>query len=270
LIDDINVEDVNEANMEDLCWLCVPVEKRHDPDFIKGVEDKKKWAAQMLRKWGSIAKLAYHNRGPVGMIQYKPVPDERTVHIDCIWVPPGQCLRKGIATRLLSSLMEDVKKPRSWFDKEPPFGLVTKTFPGEGPEQYSARDFFTGKGFKQIGEDPDYLYYPLRAGFVYRPFEKKEVKYVPQDEDKGKVLISCGPNGCPATYPFFLKRMEKYIREIDPEVSIRWIDSSEECDELEKRNIGIGDCIVNARLIRSFVLDKESFQKEVKEILKHE
>ena len=266
-MDRIDIKDVTEEGIEDLCCLCVPPEKRDDLDFIKGVEDKKKWAAQMLRKWGSIAKLAYHNRGPVGMIQYKPVLDERTVHIDCIWVPPGQCLRKGIATRLLSSLMEDVKKPRSWFDREPPFGLVTKTFPGGGPEQYSARDFFTGKGFKQIGEDPDHLYHPLKAGSVYRPAEKEEARYVPQDEDKGKALIVSGPNWCSFTYPYFLKRMGKYIREINPEVSIRWIDSSEEPGELGKRNVGVGDCIINARLIEAFVLDKETFQEEVKAAL---
>jgi hypothetical protein len=58
--------------------------------------------------------------------------------------------------------------------------------------------------------------------------------------------------------------MEKYIREIYPEVSIRWIDSSEQPEELRKRNIGGGTCIVNARLIKSFVLDKDNFQKEVK------
>ena len=269
-MDRIDIKDVTEENMEDLCQVCVPPEQRDDPDFIKGVEEKRKWATEMLRKWGSIAKLAYHNQGPVGMIQYKPVPDERTVHIDCIWVPPGQCLRKGIATRLLSSLMEDVKKSMSWFDKEPPFGLVTKTFPGGGPEQYSARDFFTRKGFKQIGEDPDYLYYPLKAGFVYRPVEKREVRYIRQNEDRGNVLIACGPNGCPFTYPYFLKRMEKHIREVCPEVSIRWIDASEEPAELKKRNIDVGDCIVNARLLRSFVLDKESFQNEVKAALKDE
>ena len=267
-MDKIDIRDVREDNIEDLCQVCVPPEERDDLDWMKGVKDKKRWAVEMLGKWGSFAKLACRNGGPVGMIQYKPSPEQKIVHIDCIYVPPGKRLRKGIATRLLSSLMEEAKKPMSWFDSKPPLALVTRTFPGEVPGQYTAREFFTRRGFKQIGEDPDYLYYPLQAGFVYRPFEKKEVKYVPQDEDKGKVLIICGPNGCPATYPFFLKRMEKYVREIHPKVSIRWIDSSEESEELGKRNIGIGDCIVNARLMRSFVLDKESFQKEVREALK--
>jgi len=49
---------------------------------------------------------------------------------------------------------------------------------------------------------------------------KKKVEYIPQEDDKGKVLIICGPNGCPAIYPYFLKRMENYIREVDPKILI--------------------------------------------------
>ena len=266
-MDKTDIEDVAEENIEDLCQVCVPPHKRDDPDWVKGAGEKTEWAIEMLHQWGSFAKLACQGERPVGMIQFRPVPEERTVHIDCVYVPPAECLRKGIATRLLSSLMEDVKKPMTWFDNKRPLGLVTKTFPGEGPGQYSAREFFTRKGFKRIGEDADHLYYPLEAGFVYRPVEKEEARYVPQDEDKGIALIVCGPNGCPGTYPYFLKRMEKYIEEIHPEIPTRWMDSSEEPEELRKRNVGVGACIVNARLIEAFVLDKESFQKEVKESL---
>ena len=266
-MDTIDIWDGTEEDMEDLCHVCVPSHKRDDPDWVKGVGEKTKWAIEMLHQWGSFAKLAHQGERPVGMIQFRPIPQDRVVHIDCVYVPPAECLRKGIATRLLSSLMEDVKKPMTWFDNKRPLGLVTKTFPGEGPGQYSAREFFTRKGFKRIGEDADHLYYPLKAGFVYRPAEKKEAKYIPQDEDRGRALIVCGPNGCPVTDPYVLKRMEKYIREIDPEVSIRWMDSSEEPEELRKRNVGVGACVVNARLIETFVLDKESFQKEVKESL---
>jgi len=266
-MDEIDIKDLAEENIEDLCHVCVPPGKRDDLDFVKGVEEKKKWTAEMLQKWGSIAKVAYQGGAPVGMIQYKPIPEERIVHIDCVYVLPGECLRKGIATRLLSSLTEDAKKLTSWFNNNRPLGLVIKTFPGEDPGQYSAREFFTRKGFRQIGEDPDFLYHPLKAGFVYRPVEKEDVTYVSQDEDKGKVLIVCGPNGCPFTYPYFLKRMEKHIREINPKVSIRWIDSAEEPAELRKRNIDVGDCIVNARLIQSFVLDEENFKSEVKAAL---
>jgi GNAT superfamily N-acetyltransferase len=269
-MDEINVKDVTEENIDDLCRVGVSPEKRDDPDWIRGVADKKKWAIETLPRWGPFAKVAYHNESPAGMIQYRSLPDEQVVHIDCIYVLIPSYWRKGIASRLLNSLMEDVKKPMSWFDNKRPLGLVTRTFLGGAPEQYTAREFFTRKGFRQIGEDPDHLYYPLQPGFVYKSVAKKEVRYVPQDEDKGKVVIISGPDYCPATYPYFLKRTEKYMRETYPSVPIRWIDSAGEPEEVRKRNVSVGDCIVNARLMPSYVLDKDDFQKEVKAALRDE
>jgi GNAT superfamily N-acetyltransferase len=267
-MDEIDVKDVTEENVEDLCWVCVSPEKRDDPDWMRGVADKKKWGIEMLQKWGSFAKVAYHNGSTAGMIQYRPSPEERVVSIDCMYVPVQRYWGKGIGSRLLSSLMGDVQKPMSWFGNKRPLALVTGTFPGGEPGQYTAREFFTRKGFRQIGEDPDCLCYPLQPGFVYKATAKTEAKYIPQDEDKGKVLIISGPDYCPATYPFFLRRMGKYIREIDLSVPIRWIDSSQEPEEVRKRNITVGTCVVNAKLISSFVLDKGSFHKEVRAALK--
>lgn len=262
------IKDVTKENVKDLCWICIPPERREDPDHIKGVEEKMKWTFKMLETWGSFAKIAYRDNIPVGLIQYKPIPEEGIIYIDCIYIPWSRYWRKGIATSLLSSLIEDVEKPLTWFDNKRALALVTKTFPGEAPGQYPARLFFKRKGFKQVGENPDFLYYPLEEGYVYQPIKKKEVEYIPQEEDKEKVLIIHGPNQCPVTYPFFLKRMEKYIREVDSKIPILWVDVSEEPEKVGKRNVDVGDCIVNAKLIKSFVLDKESFQKEVKEALK--
>jgi GNAT superfamily N-acetyltransferase len=267
-MDEITVEDVTEKNVDDLCRVCVTSCQRDDPDWARGAADKKKWAAEMLPKWGSFAKVAYENGDPAGMIQYRPLPEQRIINIDCIYVPVQSYWRKGIGSRLLCSLMEDVQKPMSWFDNRRPLALVTATFPGGAPEQYTAREFFTRKGFRQVGEDPDYLYYPLKGGFVYQPVPKKKARYSPQDEDKGEVVIISGPDYCPATYPYFLKRMEKYIKEMCAEVPIRWIDASQEPEEVKKRNVAVGTCIVNAKLIKSYVLDKDSFQKEVKAALR--
>lgn len=267
-MDEIAVKNVTEQSIDDLCRVCVLPEIRDDPDWIRGVADKKKWAIEALSRWGPFAKVAYHNGSPAGMIQYRPHPEERVVQIDCIYVQTASCWGKGIGSRLLSGLLEDVKKPMHWFGNRQPSALVTRTFPGGEPGQYTAREFFTRKGFRQIGEDLDDLYYPLKAGFVYKPVPSEEVRYVPDDEDKGKVVIISGPSFCPATYAFFLKRMERYIREMHPKVSIKWVDSSEEPEEVKNRNVGVGDCIVNARLIKSYVLEKDNFRKEVQTALK--
>jgi len=70
-MDEIDIKDLAEENIEDLCQVCVPPNKWHHPDWIKGVAEKKKWAVDMLRKWGSFAKVAYQGGAPVGMIQYE-------------------------------------------------------------------------------------------------------------------------------------------------------------------------------------------------------
>ncbi len=269
-MNEFDIIEVTEDLIEDLCRVCIPADRLDDPDWMRGVLEKKRWALGMLNRWGSLAKVAYKDGTPVGLIQYRPIPHEQTVNINCIYVPHGGGAVKGTASRLLSRLMDDVTRPMNWFDERPPLALVTNSFEGGEPGQLTAREFFKRKGFRQVADDPDHMYYPLKRGFVYAPVEKKAAGYIPQDEDRGKVLLVCGPNGCPATYPFLLKRMEKYIREICPEVPIRWLDSSEEPEELRRRNARVGDCIANAGIVKSYVLDKASFQEEVKVKLGHE
>ena len=260
------IEDITKENIKDLCLICIPPEKIDHPAFITGMEEKRKWAMEMLRKWGTFAKLSYRESTVVGLIQYKPVPRERVIYIYCIFVPEKDQWQKGIATQLLSNLIADMKKPKLWFDNKPALALVTRTFAGEKPGQFSARLFFKRMGFKQVGEDPDFLYYPLEEGFIYQPVKEKRAEYIPQEEDKDKVLLVHGPSYCPFSY-FFLKMTEQTIKEIAPGISTRWIDSSQEPEEVRKRG-NIEGCVVNTKPIKSFVLDKKDFQKEVTEALK--
>lgn len=264
----ILIKDVNKEVISDLCLVCVSQEKREDPDWIKGMEEKKAWAFDMLKKWGSFAKIGYAENEPAGMIQYHPVPEENIVWIDCIYIHEKKYWQKGIGTQLFKNLIEDMKRPSEWFGNRPPSALVIRTFPGESEGQLSARGFFTKKGFQTVDDDPDFLYYPVEKNFVYQPLIKKaSIEYQPQDEDKGKVLIFCGPNNCSAAYPFFLKRMERYIREVDEKIPIVYIDIAKEPEMAKRRNANYGDCAVNGRIIKTFVLDKTNFQKEVKSLL---
>lgn len=260
------IRDVTKENIEDLCQICIPSEKKDHPIFITGMGEKRKWATKMLQEWGTFAKLAYRGITALGLIQYKPVPQERIIYIYCIFVPEKDQWQKGIATQLLSSLIADMKKPKLWFDNKPALGLVTRTFPGAKSGQFSARLFFIRMGFKQVGEDPDFLFYPLEEGFIYQPVKEKGAEYIPQEEDKDKVLLFHGPSYCPFSY-FFLKKTEQTIKEIAPGISIRWIDKSKEPQEIRKRG-NIEGCVVNTKPIKSFVLDQEDFQKEVTEALK--
>ncbi len=264
-MDKIRVREVTDENVDDMCKLCVPPEKRNDPVFVTGMELKKEWAKQMMRMWGTFADLAYEQATPVGLIQYEPLPEESIIRIHCIYVPEQEYWHKGIATRLLSHLIQEAKKPHIWFGDQPARGLVTRTFSGEKPGQYPARLFFTRKGFRQLEGDPDFLCYSLEEGFTYQPREKGESKYIPQEEDRGKAVIIYGPSSCPFSY-FFLKITERTMKEIAPEIPVRWMNSLEEPQEAERRGNFEG-CVVNARPIKAFVLDREEFQNEFEEAL---
>ena len=148
-MDKFRIRDITKENIEDLCQICIPPEKITHPLFITGMEEKRKWTMKMLQKWGTFAKLSYRESSTVGLIQYEPVPRERVIHIYCIFIPGKDQWQKGIATQLLSSLIADIKRPKSWFDNKPALGLVTRTFPGEKPDQFSARLFFKKWGLNR-------------------------------------------------------------------------------------------------------------------------
>lgn len=266
----ITIKDVELQNILDLCLVCVPKEKRQTSEWQRGIEEKRLWAIEMLQKWGSFAKIAYYNDNPAGMIQYWPVSEENVVQIGCIYIQEKEYWRKGIGTELLRSLVKDMKKSSKWFGNKAPSAIIVHTFSGESEGQLSAREFFAKRGFRPIGNNPDVLFLPLINDFIYQLPEKKSITvYKPQDEDREKVLIFYGPNKCPAAYPFFLKRMEQYIREVDCHIPIIYVDISKESDKAKIRNANYGDCIVNNTQIKAFVLDKTNFQREVKEALKN-
>jgi hypothetical protein len=272
----IAVSDVTTANLDDLCWLCVPPARRDDPAFEEGVRAKRLWAFRMHDRWGTFAKIAYYGDSPAGQIQYRPVPRHRVVSIDCIYVPNISHWRRGIATVLLAGLIEDMAQPQRCFDGEAAVALVTRTFPGQKPGQYAAAAFFRRKGFVPVGRDPQLLHLPL--GRARRPIPSSgwetadnllwpvaAAEYVPQDEDRDTLVIIYGPSFCPFSY-FLLKQAETQVRELAPDLPVRWISQSEEPEEAVKRG-GYAGCVVRATPITSFVLDRDRFRQEVQTAL---
>ena len=254
------IKDVDFESIDDLVRLCIPQEKRGNPLYVRGMNVKKRWVTEVIRRFGSIAKLAYLDSKPVGLIQYQPNPEERVVMVDCIFVPEEANLRKGIGKALLKALIREMEKPKAAFNGGVPLALVTQTF--EVPGRYSQRDFFERMGFKRVKEDnPFLLYYPLEKGYVYQPREKG---FTPQEEDLGKALIFYAPS-CPFSI-IFSERIKESISEIAPDLPIRMVNTFEEPEEVEKRG-QVPALVVNGKPIKAFFMDKENFQKEVKKAL---
>mgnify|MGYP000049958516 CR=1 FL=1 len=258
---EIIIKDVVYENIDDFINLCIPKDRRDRPHFIEGFKLKKKYTQKLLQRYGEVGKIAYIGDKPVGLIQYKPNIKELIIEIKCIFVPDKRYHRKGIGRKLLMATIKDMKKPKSYFNNKIPRALVVWAFniPGYYPQQ----EFFSKMGFKRVNpNDPFLLYYPFEENYVYR---SKEKKYVPQEEDKGMVLLFYDPE-CPFCI-YFLEKKKQAIREIAPGIPIKCINISENPEEVEKRGV-VSFCIVNRKPIRTFISDKERFKKEVLEALK--
>jgi len=257
------IKDVELEDVDILINLCVPPERRNDRLFIEGMNVKRSWAAKSLEKFGCVAKIAYLDTKPAGLIQCRPKPEEKIVEITCIFVPDRENHRRGIGRALLNALIEDMKKPQRFFDDEPPLALVTWAF--SVPGYYPQNEFYLKMGFEKAREDdPFLLYYPLKEGYVYHP--KKE-EFIPQEEDKGKALIFYDPS-CPFCL-YFAEQIKNSIREVESNIPVRMINMFVESEEVEKRG-QVPYCAVNGKAIMSFFMGKENFQKEVREALKED
>ncbi len=256
----LRIKDVARENIDDLIQLCVPPNKRDDPLFIQGMRVKKKWASQVIGRYGSIAKLAYLNSRPVGMIQYLPHPEEKLIRIRCVFVPRKENLRKGVGTSLWKALAECSRNASPYFQNETPLAIVVYAFEVSGA--YPQHEFFGRMGFRRAkGDDPHLLYYPVEDGFAYSP---AATEFIPQEEDKGKAIVFLDPS-CPFCM-YFSEEIKKSITSIAPEIPIRMIDEFEEAEEVRKRG-RVPFCVVNKKPIESFFMDKKNFQREVKEAL---
>lgn len=257
----LEIKNITLNNLDNCIILCIQVNKRGDPSFIEGFNEKKRWAKKILEKYGNFAKVAYLNSEPVGFIQYLLRPEERIVEIMCIFIPEEKNLRKGIGKKLLESLRDEVNRPSSYFNNEIPDSIIN--YPIDIPGRFPQSEFFIKFGFKKILINGLLcLYYPLKEGFIYVP---KEKDYIPQKEDKERALIFYDPS-CPFCI-YFSEKMKEIIKNINPEIAIKFINQYEESYEVEKRG-KVYNCIVNQIPIKSFFLDKENFEKEVIEALK--
>lgn len=259
-MDFCKIKGVELADVDSLVNLCIPPEKRSDRLFIEGADVKRAWVRKSLEVFGDIGKMALIDSTSVGLIQYQPKPKKRLLEITCIFVPDRRNQRRGVGKALLNALIEDAKKPREFYDSKPPLALVTWAF--QVPGYYPQNEFYLKMGFKKVrDDDPFLLYYPLKEGYVYQP---EEAVFIPQAEDKGRALIFYDPS-CPFCM-YFAEHIKNLIREVAPDLPVRMVNMFEEAEEVEKRG-QVPQCAVNGKAIKASFMDRESFQKEVREAL---
>ncbi len=182
--------------------------------------------------------------------------------LQCVYNPDPNTQRKDIAKRLLSSLINEIKR-----DKKYDF-IVTYAF--EIGEYYSQCEFFLREGFRSIvNGDKEDLYYSLADKIldkgIINPWRESTEPYIPLREDKNRAIIFYTPT-CESNY-VFAKKTYDIARKIEPDLNIDLINYWEKPKEFLKRNRHW--FIVNAKTIRTTIFNKEKLIREIKTALKN-
>jgi GNAT superfamily N-acetyltransferase len=260
----IRIENLQESTLEDLIYVCSS-KRLGDPIHRQGIELKEQWLRKMLRKYGSCAKVAYHNGRPVAQILYYPEDAdaakafrrENVLVINCIYNPTPEAQRLGLGTRLLQSVIQDARKRKTCLGNRPCRFMLAKAF--NTGEFLPMPEFYKKNGFLATPEG-NLLYLPIEGDYEPSP-PVGEYKSLP--EDRNKALVFYSPT-CQFGYQF-AKRIEETVKEVAPQIETAVVNEWEKPEEsLKRKNSAL---IVNARPIRTFFMETEKFKEEVKQAM---
>ena len=257
----IKIKDLERENIEDLLYVCSS-KRLNDPIHRKGRDLKRSWLHKMFDRYGSVAKIAYHDNEPVAQILYYPETADPTkttgrddvLTLTCVYNPTSAAQKLGIGAKLLKSVIDDVKLGRACLGNRPCRFITTKAF--NTGELLSLSEFFKKNRFLQAPEE----------GVMYLPIEGEYVsaltvgKYEPLPEDLDRAIVFYSPV-CQFSYQFATKTFE-LIKEVAPAISVELINQWEKPEESIKRKNC--DPIVNAKHMKTFFMDTERFKEEVK------
>ena len=142
----LRVEDISKQNLEDVFEICsraFEICSHNKFDCLlykKGMEVRRRWLIDMLEQQGPCAKIAYLDGKPVDQIQfcleetisYINDPREDVVNIICTYNPIHEARRKGAATALVKTLVDECYLGLNCLGGKPCRFVVTLPFPQEG------------------------------------------------------------------------------------------------------------------------------------------
>jgi len=261
----IEVKDAAPELIEDIIYVC-SWKKLDDRVHLQGLALKRKWLADMIEKYGSIAKVAYLDGVPVASIMYYPeyadpcsiAKREGYCYISCIYNNGDDSQRRGIGTKLVKKLLAEMRKKHRWFEGRRCRCIVADAF--DTFEHYPMTRFYGEMGFKKYAKEKGVfgtaMYFEL-AG-KYEP-PAKDDEFIPSKSDVGKAVLFFSPS-CQYSFPFALKAA-KMVGDVVPGYPIELINRWEKPQEYLRR--GRSWLVVNGRPVRSFFNDRERFKAEV-------
>lgn len=260
----LEIRNVEYGNLSDFVRVCTPTVK--DKAFSRGIKERIAWCKDLLDRFGYVGKIAYVDGKAVAQLQY--YPDEADplgsgrqdiMVLHCVYNPNPQYQRKGIARKLVESLIEELKR-------KPLFRYIV-SYAFETGEYFSQREFLLRMGFKPLNGES--VYYSLSGEELkgYVPFSLwrgSREKYVPISEDVGRALIFYSP-ACQFGYVFALRTAEE-LRKLASEIPVVLVNYWKKPEELKRR--GKHWMIVNAVPIYSNpLLSPRKFREEVNKAL---
>lgn len=269
----LKIVDVSKDNVEDALTICSgnrPIVSPQDPILAKGRALKKRWLQNMLRQYGSCAKIAYVNDHPVANIMFYPEssipyldnPRTDVIYLKCIFNVSRNPPRQGIGTELIQSFIEEAHTGLQCLSGRPCQFIVTRPFPHEG--DLSLRDFYEKYGFKEGHHE---MFREVTETYV--PLDIPD--YRPRPEDRGKVIITHNPE-CEWGY-FFAITARALIRAKHPDLPIE-VYNNWETPEVYKSNPHLpliaGSIIINAQIHKNpfmFWVDRSAWLRIVDEAL---
>ena len=258
----MNVADISEDNLLDAFRVC-SFGRLNDELQLKGIQMKRRWLRKMLSNYGSCTKIAYIDSTPVAQVLFYPeeaVPyltfkREGVVIIHCIYNPFLGAQRKGVASALVESVVNDCKMGARFLGGSPCQFLVTRPF--EAGEGISLERFYYSMGFIQGLNE---MYREIYGQYIPNDL----TRYTPLYEDQGKAVILYEPL-CEWSY-VHTEMIKETLNELSPDLHVEAYDIWENPEESIKR--GNKPLIVNAEEIKSHITQKEAFLKEVQAALK--
>jgi predicted GNAT family acetyltransferase len=264
LQDKIRIENLQESNIEDLIYVCSS-KLLTDPIHQQAISFKRRWLHEMLEKYGSCAKIAYYNERPAAQILFYPEEADVTrafrregvLVIDCTYNPTSEVQKVGLATKLLRSVIRDVRQRTSCLGNKPCRFIMARAFNTGALLPLS--EFYSKNGFLP-SEERNSLYFPLEGGYEPAP---PVGEYEALPEDRNRAVIFYGPS-CQFGYTF-AKRAEAMIKEVAPDIKIEMINDWEKPEEsIIRRGSWL---IVNAKPVRTFFMETDKFKMEIKQAL---
>jgi len=253
----VEIRTLSESNIDDVLAVCTPEKLRDIRSYREGLKVRRGWLFQLYRTVGPCCKIAYLEKVPAGMIQYTPlhhVPyflTERkdVLYIHCIYVRRN-FRGRGIGSKLLSALINEMKTTNPLFKEQPCRVFVTTARQHSGFKQPS---YFLLKGFKRTMNNVD-------VGLAYWLSERTQMKKldIPVSgpicvAEKGvRIFYSPSCQYC----MFWNERIRKFVNEVKPNTRVEEINIWKKPEELIRRKATCQIIYVNGRPIPPMDPDK--------------